>query len=197
VQKNNRELELIAQECVLASIRDSIPTEAIIRAYLDESIEHEEEVVIEPVQEEEETDGDKNNEGEETGAEGGDGSSGESGDGYELPKEEPPPEVVPAIQNVDAGPVTTRLSFNDVDEVVTVDNQREEIIAPKTIERLEEISMERNMQRKLEEESDEDDEDVPLPAIRIDDGDMMDLSGMEITDLDGSRSPLTLDFDEL
>ncbi len=197
VQKNNRELELIAQECVLASIRDSIPTEAIIRAYLDESIEHEEEVVIEPVQEEEETDGDKNNGGEETGAEGGDGSSGESGDGYELPKEEPPPEVVPAIQNVDAGPVTTRLSFNDVDEVVTVDNQREEIIAPKTIERLEEISMERNMQRKLEEESEEEDEDVPLPAIRIDDGDMMDLSGMEITDLDGSRSPLTLDFDEL
>ena len=52
LQKHNRELELIVQECILAAIRESIPTEAIIRAYLDESVEQEEEVVIEPIKEE-------------------------------------------------------------------------------------------------------------------------------------------------
>jgi hypothetical protein len=45
-QKNNRELELIIQECIMLAIRESVPTESIIRAYLDESVEQEEEVII-------------------------------------------------------------------------------------------------------------------------------------------------------
>ena len=40
-QKNARELEQIIQECILTTIRESIPTEAIIRAYMDESEEQE------------------------------------------------------------------------------------------------------------------------------------------------------------
>ena len=52
VQKNNRELENIVQECVMMAIRESIPTEAIIRAYMDENVEHEEQVFIEDVNEE-------------------------------------------------------------------------------------------------------------------------------------------------
>jgi len=51
IQKNMRELEIIVQECILTSIRDSIPTEEIIRAYMDESVEHEEEVIIENIDE--------------------------------------------------------------------------------------------------------------------------------------------------
>jgi hypothetical protein len=47
-QKNNRELEIIIQECILNSIRESIPVEAILRAYMDESVEEE---VIEEVKE--------------------------------------------------------------------------------------------------------------------------------------------------
>lgn len=39
IQKNNRELELIVQECILNSVRDSIPVENILRAYMDESVE--------------------------------------------------------------------------------------------------------------------------------------------------------------
>lgn len=49
-QKNNRELENIVQECIVATIRESIPTEAIIRAYLDESVEQEEVVTIENIE---------------------------------------------------------------------------------------------------------------------------------------------------
>lgn len=48
VQKNNRELELIIKECILETVRESIPVENILRSYLEESIEEE---VIEPIPE--------------------------------------------------------------------------------------------------------------------------------------------------
>jgi hypothetical protein len=49
VQKNFRELEIIVQECILNTLRESIPVEAILKAYMDESIEED---VIEEVKEE-------------------------------------------------------------------------------------------------------------------------------------------------
>jgi len=39
IQKNNRELEIIIQECILNTIRDSIPIENILKAYMDECVE--------------------------------------------------------------------------------------------------------------------------------------------------------------
>lgn len=49
IQKHNRELETIIQDCILNSIRDSIPVETILKVYMDESVE---ENVIEEVKEE-------------------------------------------------------------------------------------------------------------------------------------------------
>jgi hypothetical protein len=40
-QKNFRELEVIVQECILNTVRDSIPVEAILQAYMDETVEEE------------------------------------------------------------------------------------------------------------------------------------------------------------
>ena len=63
------------------------------------------------------------------------------------------------------------LKFNDMDSVMT--NNGEELInAPKTIERLEEISTLRNMQRKMEEEEEDEklkisDEEVSLDNLDI------------------------------
>jgi hypothetical protein len=48
VQKNNRELELIIKECILETVRESIPVENILRSYLEESIEEE---ALEPIPE--------------------------------------------------------------------------------------------------------------------------------------------------
>jgi hypothetical protein len=45
-QKNNRELEIIVQECVLNTVRESIPVESILRAYMDESVEENIEVEV-------------------------------------------------------------------------------------------------------------------------------------------------------
>jgi hypothetical protein len=39
IQKNHRELEIIVQECILNAVRESIPVENILRAYMDESVE--------------------------------------------------------------------------------------------------------------------------------------------------------------
>ena len=184
VQKNNRELELIVQECILTAIRESIPTEAIIRAYLDESIEQEEEVIIEPVQSEPAEPEPEEKEEEP----------------YMMPEEEKPPEQVPAISNIDNGPVTTRLTFNDVDSAIGVDNTEEKIVAPKDIDRLEQISTERAMQRRLEEEEDDGDND----KIKILDSSPVDMLDLGIMDLDGgtntakpAEEEISLDFEEL
>ena len=183
VQKNNRELEIIVQESILTAIRESIPTEAIIRAYMEESVEQEEEVIIEkledpvvetPVTEsQEETDAVK-----ETSS-----------------KEELPP-MVPSIQNIDNEPVITRLSFNDYDSTMDQDSKIDTVNAPKTIERLEEISTSRAIQRKLEEENDSDDDN---DRIKID-TEPMDLTGFELLDGDNGLSMNdipSLDFEEL
>ena len=156
VQKNNRELESIVQECILTTIRESIPTEAIIRAYMDESVEHEEEVIIEDFEEKEEP---------KTEPE------------VEEKTEETVPDVVPTIQNIDDTDVLTKLSFNDMDSVLDGTNNIDEVEAPKSIERLEDISTSRALERKLEEESDTDDDD----RIQIH-TDLVDLSGFDILD---------------
>jgi len=171
-QKNNREFEMIIEECILTAIRESIPTEEIIRAYMDESVEQEEEVIIENIE-------DPTLEPEK------------EDENIVLEKErnkendEKFPEVVPAIKNIDDEPVLTRLTFNDYDKVLTSDNNREEINAPKTIERLEEISTERALQRKLEEE-DDDDDDSYTGKINIDTNGDVDLGMLDIFDLNTS-----------
>jgi hypothetical protein len=51
IQKHNRELELIIKECILNTVRETMPVEAILRAYMDEtednSVDVKEEVVME------------------------------------------------------------------------------------------------------------------------------------------------------
>lgn len=181
-QKYNREFEVIVEECILKTIRDSIPTEAIVRAYLDESVEQEEEIIIEnapPVEEPVLV-------------------TGESG-GEEKPapkKEETPikmPEVVPAISNINDEPIVNRLTFDDVDHAIDVEGRVEKIEAPKTIERLEEISVSRNLQRKLEEEADSDDDD----KLTISDDINIDLGIMSLDPTPPVDEEIKLDFDVL
>jgi hypothetical protein len=178
-QKYYREMEIIVQDCILMSIRESIPTEEIIRAYLDESVEREEEVVIENVEEPELVGGGTDNE-----TSNGDDNA-QKLDEPEKSNDESYPESVPSIKNIDDEPVTTKLSFNDFDSVLNDDKTVETVSAPKTIERLEEISMERAIQRKLEE--DDDDED----KVKINTGENIDLGMLDIFDLTGTSSTST------
>lgn len=131
IQKHHRELEIIVQECILNTLRESIPVEAILKAYMDETVEED---VIEEVKEE------------------------VTHEPILAPKEnvttvEPNPPVL--NENMDA-PAQKGISFNNIDYVKT-ENGISQINAPKSIDRLEEISAMRNEQRKREMEEDDDD----------------------------------------
>lgn len=162
-QKNGRELEMIIQEAILTTIRESIPTESIIRAYMDESVEQEEEVFIENIQEPQVT-----KEEEKTDE-----------DNIKMEKEEEAEvvPVTPSIKNIDDEKVVTKLTFNDLDSAITTDNMEEMIEAPKTLERLEDISVARSLERKIAEDDESDDDE----RIKIH-TDTMDLTGFDVLD---------------
>lgn len=177
VQRNNRELECIVQECIIKTIRESIPTEEIIKAYMDEGVEQEEEVIIEDVEEENDD---------------GLADIEEKKDAIVLEDETPPPQV-PTIQNTNDEPIVTKLTFNDYDSIMDNDTGNiSDVNAPKTFERLEEISKERAIQRKLEEEDDIDD------RIQIH-TDNIDLDEMDITNIGKSTSRVNeqIDLDDV
>ena len=183
-QKHNREFEVITEECILKTIRDSIPTEAIVRAYLDESVEQEEEeIIVEEVAAAKEDAKEKDIEEKE--------------EEHVVPEVVPPPsfDAVPAISNMDDKPIVNRLTFDDVDHAITEDGQEEKINAPKTIERLEEISVERNIQRKLEEEDDDDSDDERL---KISEDVSIDLGFTDLNPFEKNNDgEITLDVEEL
>jgi hypothetical protein len=185
-QKNNRELELIVQECILLTVRDSIPTESIIRAYLDESVEQEEEVIIENV--ETPTLEESANDEEHTSLEDGNDDTKKEEPSKEIPKnpEDSVPEVVPSITNVSEEPFVTRLTFNQEDTIIPIKSETEDT----RLESLEKMSI-----SKLGM-GDSDDE---MDRIQIHTDDI-DLSGFDILDeLDKEKKEdsISLDFEEL
>ncbi len=126
-QKNHRELEVIIQECILNAVRESIPIDMILRAYLDETTEDD---VVEEIKE------------------------------TPMPDENLAESIssAPISQPMaqPATPMSSKLSFNNVDMAIDMNNKEEQISAPKDIARLEELSNIRNEQRKLETDDDDD-----------------------------------------
>ena len=129
IQKHNRELEIIVQECILNAVRESIPVENILRAYMDETVEED---VIEEIKEQ------------------------------IIEKPETKAETQAIFEGKEGN---VSLKFNDTDSVMSKNGKEELINAPKSIERLEEISALRNMQRKMEE--DEDDEKLKISDVEV------------------------------
>jgi len=136
IQKHNREIETIVQECILNTLRESIPVEAILKAYMDETVE---ENVVEEIKEHiiEDTSTSIND--------------SESFDEKEQEKEQ---------DITDYANKNSKLSFNDTDFIKDENNNEMKVQVPKTIEHLEEISEQKNYKRKLE--SEEDDDNVKL-----------------------------------
>jgi hypothetical protein len=135
MQKNHRELENIIQEAVLNTLRENIPIEAILKAYMDETVEEDvveeikEQIIEEPII--------------------------SSPIKLNIPQDNESNNNFNNNSNNSNKP--NSLSFNDVDYVSTEDGNVTSIVAPKNIERLEEISEIRSNQRKIESEEDEED----------------------------------------
>jgi hypothetical protein len=180
IQKHGRELEIIIQECILTAIRESIPTEDIIKAYMDESVELEEEVIIENI-EEPVLSGDKDLDSLDAHKDSFDVDA--DADAHIDAVDKDMPSIVPSIKNIDDSPVITRLSFNDYDSVLNSENKEETVNAPKTIERLEGISTERAIQRKLEEDDELDNKiQIHTDNISLDELDLFDMDKINGSD---------------
>jgi hypothetical protein len=194
LQKNNRELEMIVQESIMNVIRESIPTEEIIRAYMDESIEHEEEVIVETIdnpEEEKEVDVRENNEANQITTDMVDNA-----ESVREPVEEEPV-MTQTIQDMNPDEkVVTTLSFNDIDSVLDEVNQINEIDAPKSIEKLEELSTSRAMENSMYGSDDEDDDKLTIDTkdLHLTDFDVLD--EQETSRLDPTKVVLN-DVEEL
>jgi hypothetical protein len=161
-QKNNRELELIVKESTLNAIRESIPIEQILQNYLEETTE-DEIIVAEDLPKLEAPkslpDLREKNTNALTLVEEIKPAlikmNPESNEEIKLDIKELSPAVAEKIA-VDVAEKTASIKFNDVDNAISIDKKEEEIVAPKTIERLENISELRAEQRKAEEEAEEE-----------------------------------------
>jgi hypothetical protein len=129
IQKNHRELEIIVQECILNTLRESIPVEAILKAYMDETIEEDvieeikEQIIEQPKKQEQiQTNSDQ-------------------------------------IQTNSVVNTNNKVGFNDIDYVSTSDGQIQNVVVPKTYENLDYISNMRAEQRKIDEANDDSDDD--------------------------------------
>ena len=140
IQKNHRELEIIVQECILNTLRESIPVEAILKAYMDETIEED---VVEEIKEQIIEQPTKNDE------------SRQNGGAYRQLNESQPQ------QNMLANNVN-KVGFNDIDSVSTSDGKIENVVVPKTYENLDYISNMRAEQRKQEAEDEDDNDNIRL-----------------------------------
>ena len=133
-QKHNRELEVIVQECILNTIRESIPVEAILKAYMDETIEED---VTEEIKEEYIDEGPL--------------------DGGSIPQ----PQNV-NINNNNNQNNESKIKFNDTDYIRDTNNVESSINSPKSIEHLELLNKQRAEQRRLDENDDDDDDNIKL-----------------------------------
>ena len=172
-QKNNREIEIIVQECILNTIRESIPVEAILKAYMDESVEEDiveeikEQVIEEQVVEEKIKENvNMNHENNQT-----------NDNNLSL--------------NTNGGS-SSQLSFNDIDYIKDDNNNIISVTAPKTIERLEEISELRAQQRK-QDEDDDDNDNEDNGRLKISD-EYIELGSLDIHNIEEPKIDLLPDL---
>ena len=151
IQKNYREIEIIVQECILNTVRESIPVESILKAYMDETVE--EDVVEE--------------------------------ESEKITEEPIKATMVEPVAENDKQFVSSKLKFDDVDYMQATDGNISNVNAPKSLDRLEEISEMRNTQRKMdEEEEEEEDRDKIHISAESFNLDTMDIHNIEEPKID-------------
>ena len=129
-QKHNRELEIIVQECILNTLRESIPVEAILKAYMDETVEED---VREEIKEEYI---------DETPINGG-------------TIDQTQPQNVNMNDNNTLNN-ESKLRFNDTDYTRDTNNIESTVNSPKSIEHLELLNKQRAEQSRLHDDDDDD-----------------------------------------
>jgi hypothetical protein len=87
------------------------------------------------------------------------------------------------------------IKFNDVDSAIDANNTEHSIHAPKTEDRLEQISNERYMQRKLQEEEADADDDGAQDRLKI--GEDVQLDAFDVHSMEDPLKKLNFEAPEL
>ena len=201
VQKNGRELEIIIKECILDSIRESIPLEMILKTYMDETIEDHTEIKIkeEIVSQEQVVD-------EQSQATTATATATSTATATATSTATATANATNGARVSDAAVIAaggdafpssassaSSIKFNDVDSAIDVNNTQHSIHAPKTEERLEQISNERYAQRKMQEDT--DDEEEELDRLKI--GEDVQLDVFDVHSMEEPLKRLNFDAPEL
>jgi len=158
----------------LNSVRESMPVEKLLRAYMDETeevnVEVHEELINTPLEVENLNVDNKVSEP----------NVKVTNDVSEHEVQSDNIENVNFTHNPETVSITKsdKIAFSDIDKAVDVTGNETNIEAPKTIERLEKIAHENAEKRRLEEEEEDDDDD---DKIKI--GSTINLESMDINDL--------------
>jgi hypothetical protein len=178
IQKHNRELELIIKECIMNSVRESIPVETILRAYMDEADEQDVEVneVEEkiPIVEEvpptpaPETQGQGQGQQQQTQVQ-------QTQVQQTQVQQTQVQQQQTQVQEPSVDHSQSRLSFSNIDNTIDTKGVKSTIDAPKTIERLESLAA--SKPSSLYDDDDDDDEKLKIGGnISLDISDINDLN---------------------
>lgn len=201
IQKHNRELETLIKEAIFQTIRDNMPVENILKAYIsetnEEAIEIQEEIISENKKKEDdikeeskkdiETDETKNTEETKTPEIKKDEIKKDDikkenkntiiGDSIINPLVKTPLTPIKEVKNEikeELNSVSPKIDFKNTDYAIDTQGKQSTIEAPKSLERLEQISITANNKRKEEE-----DEEMPLnigEEVKLEIGSINDLN---------------------
>ena len=172
-QKNNREIEILIQESILNTIRESIPVENILKAYMDETVEED---VVEEVKEEiiEEP---KPENSAQTGLDN-------KAIGVDTTNNVTNNES--SANNVSNGNSSASIKFNDIDYVKYDNDTVTSVVVSKDIENLEKISESRSSR---DDDEDDDEDDVKNERLNISNQDVT-LDSLDIHTLNEAKLEL-------
>tara|TARA_B110000858_G_scaffold197938_1_gene261612 strand:+ start:6563 stop:7612 length:1050 start_codon:yes stop_codon:yes gene_type:complete len=181
-QRNNREMEIMVRECILEAVRESIPIESILKAYLDKTVEENVETVVTTLSEPEPASVAEPEQSHQTaGGEGNITATAETSESTPVegagdittttsftepvanvtPQTPMPWDSIPQASPSSPEP-SKQLTFSNIDRAQGVDKLVENVHAPKDVTTLERISNENHARRLLEEAEGDDDMEESL-----------------------------------
>ena len=188
IQKNNREFENIVKESILNAIRDTMPIENILKAYMDETEELEtniqEEVLIEPIQDQDlPTNNTTTNDTTTNDTTTNDTTTNDTTT-HDNPTDN---NVIAKIDTPVEENKNSKIDFSDIDHTIDTLGNKGTIDVPKTQENLDRLETERELNA-----IDDDDDDEHENSLIIGE----DVS-LDITDINDLNKPMNLDPPEL
>jgi len=191
IQENNSKVENIIKECILNAVRDSIPVEGILRAYMDETEEQEIIVkeVVEPLPDEPVADAPAPAPAAPAPAAPAPAAAVSATDTPDIPSTN---EIIEEYKQTTE--FNDKISFSDNDSVMDITGNTSIVNAPKDEDNLAELEKTRtSLQSNEDEDEDEDNERLTIGGnVSLD---IIDINNLNMPSIE--LAPPILDFEVL